>query len=74
MIAILLGGAYWRISFGTDDSKLVSAARELRDRYLEQVNCAALPSAGKYAVGRQLSAPADETIVVVRQPPLLGAA
>ena len=40
-----------------NDPKLVSAARELRDRYLEQFNSGlsqgALP-AGKYAVGRMI--------------------
>ena len=37
-----------------NDPKLVSAARELRDRYLEHVNSGVLPSQGKYDVGRAL--------------------
>jgi hypothetical protein len=37
------------------DPKLVSAARELRDRYLEQVNATPLLSQGKYDVSRALS-------------------
>ena len=46
-----------------NDPKLVAAARELRDRYLEQVNSERLlPAAnGKYDVSRQLHAPATET-------------
>jgi hypothetical protein len=41
-----------------NDPKLVSAARELRDRWLEQVNSdpSALESRGKYEVTRQLGA------------------
>jgi len=45
------------------DPKLVSAARELRDRYLEQVNTAdaanetPLLPAGKYDVARQFAPP-----------------
>ncbi|MGB7159758.1 MAG: hypothetical protein WBD40_16955 [Tepidisphaeraceae bacterium] len=34
------------------DPKLITAARELRDRYLERLNGHALPSGGKYEVGR----------------------
>jgi hypothetical protein len=43
-----------------NDPKLVAAARELRDRWLERVNApggVALSSAGKYEVGRALVAP-----------------
>ena len=38
------------------DPKLISAARELRDRWLEQVNSGAnqLPASGKYEIGRSL--------------------
>jgi hypothetical protein len=44
-----------------NDPKMVEAARELRDRYIEQINAAPglllLPSAnGKYDVSRQLQA------------------
>lgn len=41
------------------DLKLIAAARELRDRYIEQINAGLLlpPSAcGKYDVSRQLEA------------------
>jgi hypothetical protein len=40
------------------DPKMVSAARELRDRYLDQVNSGMLlpPANGKYDVSRQLEA------------------
>lgn len=46
-----------------NDAKFIAAARELRDRYLEQVNSGGaagtlLPAAnGKYNVSRQLEAP-----------------
>jgi hypothetical protein len=42
-----------------NDPKLVAAARELRDRWLERVNSdpLALPSHGKYEVSKELSAP-----------------
>jgi hypothetical protein len=45
-----------------NDPKYVAAARELRDRYLEQVNAdRLLPSAsGKYDVSRQLAAAPTE--------------
>jgi hypothetical protein len=41
------------------DPKLVAAARELRDRWLERVNAdpAALLPEGKYDVGRRMSEP-----------------
>jgi hypothetical protein len=54
------------------DPKYIEAARELRDRYLEQVNAdRALPAAhGKYDVSRQLEA-APSTL---KQTPLLKAA
>jgi hypothetical protein len=60
-----------------NDPKLVAAARELRDRYTEQINAApgALlpPSAcGKYDVSRQLEcAPSD---LKMQTTPLLKAA
>ena len=47
-----------------NDPKLVAAARELRDRWLEQVNASAgaLPSQGKYDVSRrQLAAPSSSS-------------
>lgn len=37
-----------------NDPKQVAAARELRDRYLEQINTHALPGNGKYDVSRAL--------------------
>ncbi len=53
------------------DPKYLTAARELRDRYLERVNSEpyALPAAGKYDVTRALGAPAAQGAV-----PLLTAA
>jgi hypothetical protein len=52
--------------------KLVAAARELRDRFLEHVNSGAfLPEAqGKYDVSRQLQAPPANA----KETPLLTAA
>jgi len=41
-----------------NDPKLVAAARELRDRWLEHVNTTPLLAAGKYDVGRALAAAA----------------
>jgi hypothetical protein len=38
------------------DPRLVAAARELRDRWLEQVNATPLLSHGKYDITRALSA------------------
>ncbi len=38
-----------------NDPKFVAAARELRDRYLEQMNTSPLLSQGKYDVSRTLS-------------------
>lgn len=46
-----------------NDPKMVEAARELRDRYIEQINAGLLlpPSAcGKYDVSRQLEAAPSE--------------
>lgn len=45
------------------DPKLIAAARELRDRYLEHFNGdpAALPSEGKYDVSRQIELTTDST-------------
>ncbi|MCI0366699.1 MAG: hypothetical protein L0219_22780 [Phycisphaerales bacterium] len=55
-----------------NDPKYIAAARELRDRYLEQANAdRMLPSAhGKYDVSRQLEAAPTE----LKQTPLLKAA
>jgi hypothetical protein len=56
-----------------NDPKLVAAARELRDRYIEQINAGLLlpPSAnGKYDVSRQLEAAPS----AMKQTPLLKAA
>ncbi len=39
------------------DPQQLAAARELRDRYLEQFNSGLILPAGKYAVGRELEAP-----------------
>jgi len=57
-----------------NDPKYVAAARELRDRYLEQVNTGRmLPAAnGKYDVSRQLEAP--PSTMVIEQMPMLEAA
>jgi hypothetical protein len=41
----------------TIDPKYVAAARELRDRYLEQINSGLLLPAGKYDVSRLLEGP-----------------
>ena len=53
------------------DPKLIDQARELRDRYLEQVNHPAnaglLPSAGKYEVAKQL--PGMSSSMVLEQAP-----
>jgi hypothetical protein len=54
-----------------NDPKLIAAARELRDRWLEQVNGAPLLSQGKYDVSRPLQAP---TPTKIKPTPLLGAA
>ncbi len=35
-----------------NDPKFIAAARELRDRYLEQFNSGLIASGGKYQVGR----------------------
>jgi GNAT superfamily N-acetyltransferase len=40
-----------------NDPKLITAARELRDRFLEHINTAPLLSKGKYAVARALPVP-----------------
>jgi hypothetical protein len=39
------------------DPKHVAAARELRDRYLEQFNAGRVLPAGKYEVARQIEGP-----------------
>jgi len=55
-----------------NDPRLVAAARELRDRWLEQVNSGHSPpeAAGKYEVSRQLQA----APTAAKQIPLLTAA
>lgn len=56
------------------DPKLVEAARELRDRYIEQINVGLLllPSAcGKYDVSRQLEAAPSFRDAMMKQTPLL---
>jgi hypothetical protein len=58
------------------DPKLVSAARELRDRYLEQINATPLLSCGKYEVARALPGPAihaTASVVVTNNPRILPA-
>jgi hypothetical protein len=54
-----------------NDPKLVAAARELRDRWLEQVDGSPLVSQGKYEVSRQPGATSRN--VNVKQTPLLEA-
>jgi len=56
-----------------NDPRLVAAARELRDRWLEQVNATPVLSQGKYDVSRQLEARLTTT-ATVKQTPLLPAA
>jgi len=56
-----------------NDPKLVSAARELRDRYLEHINTTPLLSQGKYDVSRALTAPPTSAILTPQRP-LLDAA
>ena len=53
-----------------NDPKLVAAARELRDRWLEQVNATPLIGCGKYDVSRQIQRQRD----AVEELPLLTAA
>jgi N-acetylglutamate synthase-like GNAT family acetyltransferase len=57
-----------------NDPKLVAAARELRDRWLEQVNAGSVvaQALGRYDVGREL--PAASTTASVKRTPLLEAA
>ena len=52
------------------DPKLVAAARELRDRWLEQVNAGAyvLEDAGKYDVSRLIDASAPRPTAVLGVP------
>jgi hypothetical protein len=49
------------MSLGLAELLDAAAARELRDRWLEQVNAAPLLSEGKYDVSRQLQEPATES-------------
>jgi hypothetical protein len=59
------------------DPKHIAAARELRDRYLEEVNSGRLElsARGKYDVGRSMeSATEDVRLVTAPLPPLLRAA
>src|SRR5688572_18404549 len=57
-----------------NDPKLVAAAREFRDRYLDEVNSGAgrhaLEAQGKYDVSRHLTVAAEPTEII----PLLNAA
>jgi hypothetical protein len=46
------------VAWQKNDPKLVAAARELRDRYLEQINSTPLLAQGKYDVSRALEGPA----------------
>jgi hypothetical protein len=55
-----------------NDPKLVAAARELRDRWLERVNATPVGAQGKYDVSRQLEA--HSTTVNAEEIPLLDAA
>jgi hypothetical protein len=50
-----------------NDPRLVAAARELRDRWLEKVNAgpSALSSQGKYDVSKALSAPTVEVVATI---------
>jgi hypothetical protein len=45
-----------------NDPKLVAAARELRDRWLEHINTTPLLAAGKYDVSRALPEAARTTV------------
>ena len=45
-----------------NDPRHVAAARELRDRYLEQFNSGLVLPHGKYAVGRMIAAPAVQAL------------
>ena len=51
-----------------NDPKHVAAARELRDRWLEQVNATPLLSHGKYDVSKELVTPAPKEILQLPQP------
>jgi hypothetical protein len=59
-----------------NDPRLVAAARELRDRWLEQINAdpSGLLSAGKYNVSRALPADAAPMRTTLRLPPPQAAA
>ena len=59
-----------------NDPRLVAAARELKDRWLEQVNAGLyLPqSNGKYEVSRAIEAQANSDEEIVRIVPALPAA
>jgi len=55
-----------------NDPKYIAAARELRDRYLEQINAGLLlpPAAqGKYDVSRQIALTADPRNAEGAEPP-----
>jgi GNAT superfamily N-acetyltransferase len=57
-----------------NDPRLVAAARELRDRWLEQVNATPVLSHGKYDVSRALEARQPNTVVAIaRAMPVLPA-
>jgi hypothetical protein len=48
------------------DPRLVSAARELRDRWLEQINSTPLLSQGKYDVSRLIEAGAPRSMMPIK--------
>ena len=57
-----------------NDPKLVAAARELRDRWLEQVNASPLAGGGKYNVSRQVAGTTTAKVTAhVVEPKLLAA-
>jgi hypothetical protein len=56
-----------------NDPRLIAAARELRDRWLEQVNSGQVSGEGKYDISRQLpGGAAGVTAALVKPTPLLG--
>jgi hypothetical protein len=62
------GGEGKRKQKQKNDPKHVAMARELRDRYLEEVNSgrllAAPPESAKYEVGRAISAPTRRSAII----------
>jgi hypothetical protein len=51
-----------------NDPKHVAAARELRDRWLEEINHTPMLGQGKYDVSRALPEPARSTVIVTSAP------